>query len=87
MVKVRIYPWSPARATVYVDSCQILGIHPWDINQDGKVDLQDLRILANAHGSTPSSPKWNPLADFNGVGTVNTQDLVLLALHFGQQYP
>jgi len=74
------------QTTVYVDSCQILRIHPWDINQDGKVDLQDLTILANAYGSTPTSPNWNPLADIRGDGKVDLEDFVLFALHYGEQY-
>ncbi|HVP16121.1 MAG TPA: dockerin type I domain-containing protein [candidate division Zixibacteria bacterium] len=56
---------------------------PGDINGDYTVSLQDLAILANAYGSKPGSPNWNPNADINGDNTVNLQDLVILALHYG----
>jgi len=80
-----IYGGGPT--TVYVDSCQILRTHPWDINQDGKVDLKDMSIFTKAYESSLGSPKWNPLADINGDGTVDLQDLAILALHYNQQYP
>ena len=60
---------------------------PGDINGDFKVGLEDLVLLANAYGSTPSSPNWNPNADINGDGKVSLQDLVILAIHYGQQHP
>lgn len=73
--------------TIYVDSCQILRTYPpWDINQDGKVDLKDLAILARAYDSTPASPNWNSLADINGDGKVDIQDFIILTLHYGEQY-
>jgi endoglucanase len=60
---------------------------PGDINGDFKVDLKDLVILANAYGSTPGAPNWNPNADINGNGQVGLSDLVILAQHYGQHYP
>jgi parallel beta-helix repeat protein len=58
-----------------------------DINDDGKVDLLDLVLLANAYGSTSSSAKWNPNADIDGNGAVGLSDLAILAQHYGQHYP
>jgi parallel beta-helix repeat protein len=60
---------------------------PGDINGDFQVNLQDLVLLAQAYGSTPGSPNWNPNADITGSGTVGLQDLVILAQHYGQHYP
>lgn len=69
---------------------------PGDINGDGKVNLEDLVLLALAYGShcanyhyqgEPASPNWNPNADINGDGIVSLSDLVILALHYGQHSP
>jgi len=60
---------------------------PGDINGDGKVDLTDLAILAQAYGSTPGSPRWNPNADILGDGKVDLADLTMLALHWLQHSP
>jgi hypothetical protein len=60
---------------------------PGDINGDFKVGLPDLVILAQAYGSKPGDPNWNPNADITGSGTVGLQDLVTLAQHYGQHYP
>jgi hypothetical protein len=55
-----------------------------DINGDGKVDLFDLVLMANAYGSKVGDLKYNPEADFNNDGKVNLLDLVTLATHYGQ---
>ena len=67
-------------------------MNPWyriggDINSDGKVDLQDLVLLANAYGSRPHDAKWNYYADINGNNIVDLVDLVILAKHYGQHNP
>jgi hypothetical protein len=58
-----------------------------DINGDGKVDLLDLVLLANAYGSKAGDLKYNPEADFNDDGKVNLLDLVTCAMHYGQSCP
>jgi hypothetical protein len=55
-----------------------------DINVDGKTNLLDLVLLANAYGSKPGDPGWNPNADVNRDGSVNLPDLVLLAKNYGK---
>jgi hypothetical protein len=60
---------------------------PGDINGDFKVGLPDLVLLAQAYGSTPGSPRWNPNADLNNNGIVDLTDLVTVAIHYGQHYP
>jgi hypothetical protein len=58
-----------------------------DINGDGKVNLQDLFILAKAYGSKPGAPNWNPKADIDGNGIVGLSDLVALTQYYGQPFP
>jgi outer membrane protein assembly factor BamB len=60
---------------------------PGDLNGDFRVNLQDLVILANAYGSKPGDPNWNPNADIDGNGAVGLSDLVILAQHYGQHNP
>jgi hypothetical protein len=60
---------------------------PGDLDRNLAVTLSDLVILAEAYGSKPSDPRWNPNADIDGNGTVGLSDLVILAQHYGQHYP
>jgi parallel beta-helix repeat protein len=60
---------------------------PGDLNNDGKVSLQDLVVLAKAYGSKPGDPTWNPKADMDGNNIVDQSDLAILAIHYGQQNP
>jgi hypothetical protein len=80
------YDLNVTAGNLTAESSVVLTI-PGDINGDFKVGLEDLVLLANAYGSTPSSPNWNPNADINGDGKISLQDLVILAIHYGQQYP
>ncbi|MCG9128388.1 hypothetical protein JT359_12375 [Candidatus Poribacteria bacterium] len=54
---------------------------PWDVNDDGKVNILDLTFVASYFGdeNAPSN------ADVNGDGTINILDLTLVASHFGEQ--
>jgi nitrous oxidase accessory protein len=58
-----------------------------DINNDGKVDLADLKLLNQAFGSRggpPPSPNWNANADINKDGQVDDLDLEMLSQNFGK---
>ncbi len=54
---------------------------PWDINNDGVVDIQDLILVSNSFGmETPEHTK----ADINKDGNVDIIDLLYVASHFGE---
>lgn len=55
-----------------------------DINTDGKVDQNDLGMLATAYGSTPTEPNWNLSADINGNKIVEVQDLFVIGTNYGK---
>lgn len=54
---------------------------PWDINNDGVVNIQDLVLVSNNFGAV--SPR-HPKADVNGDGRVNILDLIRVAAHLGK---
>jgi hypothetical protein len=53
-----------------------------DINDDGKVDMWDLRAMGLAFGSYPGDPMWNPDADLNQSGGIDVFDFRLAAMNF-----
>jgi hypothetical protein len=60
---------------------------PGDINEDFKVGLPDLVLLAQAYSSRPGRTNWNSNADLDGNSIAGLSDLVILAQHYGQHYP
>lgn len=78
--------FSSGPTTVNADSCQISGASPWDLNQDGKVDMRDLAILVELFQSTPRFPNWNPDADLNKDGIIDMRDIAMLIPHVGERY-
>ena len=56
---------------------------PWDVNNDGVVNILDLTLVSASFGEEITTPPTaNP--DVNGDGIVNVLDLVLVASHFGE---
>ena len=53
---------------------------PWDVNDDGTVNIQDLVLVAGQLGESGEGLK----GDINGDGMVNIQDLVIVASHLGE---
>jgi len=68
-------------------------IHPYgyvpspDLNDDGKVDIEDISTAALAFGSYPSHPRWKVQADINKDSKVDIRDIVLIAKNFGKTRP
>ena len=59
-----------------------IGEYPaWDVNQDGRVSISDLVLVAKDLGSDAPA---NLRTDVNRDGTINIQDLILVAQHFGE---
>ena len=56
-------------------------ILPWDVNDDGVVDLQDLLLISN---NFYSDGQHNTKMDVNKDGNVNIIDLLLVASHLGE---
>lgn len=55
-----------------------------DINGDGKVNIQDVTIVAVAYGSKPGDPKWNVAADLDDSGKIDIVDVVTVAKDYGK---
>ena len=53
-------------------------IPPWDVNEDGQVNVIDLVLVANVL----VTGLQNPRADVNGDGHVNVLDLITITRHF-----
>ena len=71
-----IIPTVPPSITITV------GDYPaWDVNQDGRVSIQDLILVARDLGSNAPA---NLRTDVNRDGEINIQDLVLVAQHIGE---
>ena len=54
---------------------------PWDINNDGIVNIEDLIMISNSFGVKTSK---HPKVDVNKDGRVDIIDLLLVAAHFGE---
>jgi hypothetical protein len=50
-----------------------------DVNGDGRVDYRDYQIVKAAQGATAAMPGYDPRADIIRDGTVNQQDLAVVA--------
>lgn len=60
---------------------------PGDVNNDGHVDLVDLRLVARAIGTRPGDTYWDPRCDLKRDGSINIFDLVLVSKNYGRTDP
>ncbi len=54
-----------------------------DVDRNGRVDGNDLVVLARAFGARLGNTRYTPLADFNTDGSIDGVDLAVLASNFG----
>jgi len=57
---------------------------PADINDDGKVDMRDIGLLARLYGVNQGSTAWNPNLDIIADGEINMKDVGYAAKCFAQ---
>jgi hypothetical protein len=55
-----------------------------DLNKDGRVNIQDITIVAVAFGSRPGDADWNAIADLDKNGVVNIVDITMVAKDYGK---
>jgi hypothetical protein len=56
---------------------------PADLNGDGVVNVEDIRVVLDSFGATKGGPTYNPIADVNQDGIVNAVDLAFVARSHG----
>jgi len=55
-----------------------------DLNNDGKVDILDIAIVAKAFGTQPGDEDWNEIADMDKNGEINILDIAAVAKDYGK---
>jgi hypothetical protein len=75
--------------TTYHQSGSALRVFPTvggDLNGDRRVDMKDIAIVAYSFGSTPETPRWNPITDINFDLKTDMKDIAFVAKYFGEIY-
>ncbi len=57
---------------------------PADINDDGKVDIKDVALVARAYGAEEPELNYNRIADVYYDGKIDIRDVSYTAIHFGE---
>ena len=55
-----------------------------DIDGNNRINTTDRRLISVANGSKPTSANWNPKADLNGDGVVDSKDYAILYKNYGR---
>jgi len=50
-----------------------------DVNNDGRINVADLAIVARHYGEVRTNPNYNPLFDINGDGRIDLRDMAAVA--------
>lgn len=58
-------------------------IMPADVNEDGKVDMWDLGVIARLYGINENFNNWNQKADIIQDGVIDMKDISLASKEFG----
>lgn len=70
---------TPVRTSTPTPTCSLVG----DANDDGRVNLLDLRIVSRSVGRNPGHPAYDPRADINNDGDVDLIDVLIVIFNFG----
>ena len=57
---------------------------PADINDDGKIDMEDVGSVARLFGVHASDPTYDPDCDLNNDGKIDMKDVGSVAKHYGE---
>jgi hypothetical protein len=68
---------------LHIDGFIIVSI-PGDINGDGIVNVFDLITLCEAYSSALNTLNWNPEADINNDGVIDTLDVNIFSTYWGE---
>lgn len=60
------------------------GCYYTDVNNDDKVNIKDVYIVAKAYGSQPGYSNWNPIADINNDEKVDVKDYYGVQKKYGK---
>jgi parallel beta-helix repeat protein len=55
-----------------------------DLNNDGRVNILDISILAKAYGTKLGDERWNPIADMDKNNVIDIVDVSIVARDFGK---
>jgi D-alanyl-D-alanine-carboxypeptidase/D-alanyl-D-alanine-endopeptidase len=69
--------WSTSSKTITV-------LYNTDLNKDGKINIQDITIVAIAYKSRPGDPNWNSLADIDKNSVIDILDITKIAIDYGK---
>jgi PKD repeat protein len=70
---------STANSTII--SISLLG----DLNSDGRVNIEDIAIVARSFYSLPGDERWNEKADLNHDNIINILDITIVAKEYGKK--
>jgi hypothetical protein len=65
-------------------NCWVCVVTPGDVNADGKVNIEDVMVMARAFGSYVGNSRYDPNADINGDGKISIEDIFIIAKTFGK---
>jgi hypothetical protein len=70
--------------TASLNQTKIKVLYFADLNEDGRVNIQDITIVAVAYKTKPGDPKWNAIADLDTNGEINIIDISTVAKDYGK---
>jgi PKD repeat protein len=54
----------------------------YDFNNDGIIDISDIRRVAAAYLTEPGDPNWDPIVDINYDNIIDVEDIRTVAAHY-----